>query len=668
MRRVALILLVAGIPRSVLAGETQVRRVATPSCWVRISDGCLTRPQWMACLENRLQKSKSWPDSSYKSWPDSSYESWHVSSVSSEVSGLPKTVSVSRRWSGAALCPLPPGSVTGPQTWLESLRERIGRRLEAQDSSGILRKLVLDEGDAGGSSGIARLLGFVHLFSVTGLHLLVLAACAHALVREGARRLHVPAGLGLASARAVSACLGFFAWALCGFRSGMLRPLLLIGLRSAARSQGIRWRSGHALAAGMAAELLFAGWTGWLGRIHYVLAVAGATLALDAGATRGGRWRIAARLAIGSWVLCALWECWRSGLVAWSTPALNLVSWPFYLISYPAAWLGGVFDVPVLISLSDRLMCGLLSPLLRFALAVPSIWVVSRSALVAGIVLASLLAITRSRSARASILGLALLLGSQLQPGAAGETRVEQLDVGQGDAALLRGSFPRSGSAGLIDAGSARALDEAEWLRLLARRGLGRVDWIALTHLDEDHAGGVLTLARVSEVGCVEMDPAVMASSRGVSLIRELGRLGVPVRVPEAGCFPFPSRAIPDRASGHANSGNRSMRAFWVPIAPGLSWVGLGDADEEQERAILPWLRRMRLAHPGEVILKVSHHGSRFSSSWELLSFLKPSRAWISCGVGNHFGHPTLDALARLRDAGARIERTDVQGTLSSVR
>ena len=66
-------------------------------------------------------------------------------------------------------------------------------------------------------------------------------------------------------------------------------------------------------------------------------------------------------------------------------------------------------------------------------------------------------------------------------------------------------------------------------------------------------------------------------------------------------------------------------------------------------------------------VLKVGHHGSKFSSSEEFLRAVKPALAVISVGKKNRYGHPTPEALERLQAAGARILRTDEDGDIEIV-
>ena len=85
-----------------------------------------------------------------------------------------------------------------------------------------------------------------------------------------------------------------------------------------------------------------------------------------------------------------------------------------------------------------------------------------------------------------------------------------------------------------------------------------------------------------------------------------------------------------------------------------------GDVGAGIERALLPHLTPARLR-----ILKVAHHGSRTSTSQELLDAWKPHVALVSCGRGNRFGHPAPEVLQRLAAAGVRVYRTDRDGQIT---
>ena len=67
---------------------------------------------------------------------------------------------------------------------------------------------------------------------------------------------------------------------------------------------------------------------------------------------------------------------------------------------------------------------------------------------------------------------------------------------------------------------------------------------------------------------------------------------------------------------------------------------------------------------PDIEVLAVGHHGSKNSTSAELLEAVAPEVGVISVGENNSYGHPAAESLARLREAGADIYRTDRQGNI----
>jgi competence protein ComEC len=85
-----------------------------------------------------------------------------------------------------------------------------------------------------------------------------------------------------------------------------------------------------------------------------------------------------------------------------------------------------------------------------------------------------------------------------------------------------------------------------------------------------------------------------------------------------------------------------------------------GDITAQVERTIVPQLTPARLR-----VLKVAHHGSRTSSSRELVEAWRPQLALVSVGRGNTFGHPAREVVERLEEAGARVLRTDRDGQIT---
>ncbi len=86
----------------------------------------------------------------------------------------------------------------------------------------------------------------------------------------------------------------------------------------------------------------------------------------------------------------------------------------------------------------------------------------------------------------------------------------------------------------------------------------------------------------------------------------------------------------------------------------------MGDAERPTESRLLARGRAALRA----AVLKVAHHGSRSATGRELLAAVGPSVAIVSAGAGNGYGHPHPATLRRLERAGARVYRTDRDGTV----
>ena len=91
----------------------------------------------------------------------------------------------------------------------------------------------------------------------------------------------------------------------------------------------------------------------------------------------------------------------------------------------------------------------------------------------------------------------------------------------------------------------------------------------------------------------------------------------------------------------------------------GKNFLLMGDAPSEIEEEIIEKYKKLDCD-----ILKVGHHGSDTSSSFEFLKAVNPEEAIISCGVNNSYGHPSEEVVNRLNDLDIKIRRTDLEGTI----
>jgi competence protein ComEC len=253
---------------------------------------------------------------------------------------------------------------------------------------------------------------------------------------------------------------------------------------------------------------------------------------------------------------------------------------------------------------------------------------------------------------RALVVACAMSVALAVGPAPARDGSVCVLDVGQGDAILVRDS----GRAMLVDTGP----DPTVLRRALARHGLRRVDVLVLTHAHDDHTGGVPGLAGVVDVGQV----AVSASGGGAGLPSgSLGR-GLDVRTVEQGDRWRIGEtevvvAWPRAEMGPETAANDSSVVLYLRRGA-FDAVLTGDAEAlaQEGMAVDGFMT------PVEV-LKVPHHGSSNGLTEAALASWRPDVAVVSVGSDNEFGHPSPGTLSLLRKHGVVTWRTDECGEVT---
>jgi competence protein ComEC len=247
-----------------------------------------------------------------------------------------------------------------------------------------------------------------------------------------------------------------------------------------------------------------------------------------------------------------------------------------------------------------------------------------------------------------------------------GHLHITFMDVGQGDAALVR--FP-GGSTLAIDAGGlpGASFDVGDRVvaPVLRHLGVRRLDALALTHGDADHIGGarsLLTEFRPEDVWeGIPVPPheplrtlrrtaeSINAAWTNVQTNDLITIDGVRLVVRHPALADWQRQDI-------RNDDSIVVELLWRDVSVVLT----GDIGRDVERSIAASFGPSPLR-----IVKVPHHGSRSSSSADLVDALGPRAAILSVGRGNRFGHPAPEVVERYRRAGAEVFRTDQDGAIS---
>lgn len=229
--------------------------------------------------------------------------------------------------------------------------------------------------------------------------------------------------------------------------------------------------------------------------------------------------------------------------------------------------------------------------------------------------------------------------------------RVTAVDVGQGQCLVLQ----NEGKYYVVDCGGDSGDDAAEQaIQFLRCQGIFRVDGLILTHYDTDHAGGAdqflskvptdtVYLPVLDEENAIQNQLAEKYHSKIHWVTDDLVLSDADITI-------YPSGDVKD-------SNESSLCILFQP--ENCDILITGDRSVAGEKELME-----HTSLPDLEILVAGHHGSRTSTSWELLNVTRPEVVIISVGAGNSYGHPTQETLDRLDLFGCLVYRTDLEGTI----
>jgi competence protein ComEC len=266
----------------------------------------------------------------------------------------------------------------------------------------------------------------------------------------------------------------------------------------------------------------------------------------------------------------------------------------------------------------------------------------------------------RNRKIKYSILCvlimLAIILSVVILHGKNAPLQVAFLDVGQGDSILISQGSQQL----LIDGGKDGKL-------LLEKLGKyipfwdRNIETIIETHPDQDHIGGLISVLNAYSVGSVLETRMQSQSQTFKKLEEEIVKNKIEkIEARKDVTIKFTSGAIaqilyPFEAVTDIDGKDTNMYSVVVKLTVGENkFLFTGDLPTTQENELLA-----RDVDVAAQVLKVGHHGSKYSSGSLFLEAVKPMDAIISAGKNNPYGHPSQEALQRLLQHRINIIRTD---------
>lgn len=235
---------------------------------------------------------------------------------------------------------------------------------------------------------------------------------------------------------------------------------------------------------------------------------------------------------------------------------------------------------------------------------------------------------------------------------------IHYIDVGQGDCSLVE--LP-NGQSMLIDAGTKEYADKI--CSYISSLGYSKIDYLVATHPHSDHIGGMIEVVNSFDIGQVYMPRASHNSKTFENLLTSISNKGLSINTAKAGVQVLSNDNtsidfIAPVGSGYDDLNNYSAV---VRIKHGKnSFLFMGDAEDVSENEILANGSSLNAD-----VLKVGHHGSRYSSTKDFLNAVSPKYAVISCGKDNSYGHPHKQTLNKLSNIGSSVYITYEKGTIT---
>lgn len=244
------------------------------------------------------------------------------------------------------------------------------------------------------------------------------------------------------------------------------------------------------------------------------------------------------------------------------------------------------------------------------------------------------------------------------------------VDVGQGDCTFI--VTPRNKTI-LIDGGGSSSdefdVGKSTLLPYILDKGYTKIDYIFISHFDQDHVGGILTILqeiKVKKVIISKQEENSENYQKFLEIIKEKGvsvaivKMGDRVKIENGIYFDILWPTSEQIQENKLNNNSLVMKMYYH----NFSVLFTGDIEKEAEKKILETYKSEKNKLVSNV-LKVAHHGSKTSTIKEFLDTVNPQIALIGVGKNNMFHHPSEENIDKLKEYRAIIYRTDERGEIT---
>ena len=245
-------------------------------------------------------------------------------------------------------------------------------------------------------------------------------------------------------------------------------------------------------------------------------------------------------------------------------------------------------------------------------------------------------------------LNIILLIIIYISPYLNSNFEVVMFEVGEADCHLIK--YPYNKNTILIDTGKNEYKIKNEVIPYLKSIGIKKIDYLIITHGDEDHIGGSITLINNFQVKNVILNKGTFTDLEK-ELIKNLNKKKIPYQI-NINKINLSNHTIYLLNNTKYNNENDNSIITYFTYQK-YKFLYMGDASITTEDNLLENYNLNNIS-----ILKVGHHGSNTSSSKDFISQINPSISLISVGENNIYHHPNKEVINNLSKS--RIYRTDI--------